>query len=71
LGISAKFFQRASELALPGDSTIYAVLEALDSAMVSARFQRYGGSVLQLSLNWEQQTKIERLLADSGSFYAR
>lgn len=65
LGINADFFKQASDLAHPGDSTIYMVLESLEPAAVSARFQRYGGTVLHLSLKWEHQMKIERLLAES------
>jgi len=67
LGIPRTFFEQAAKLVLPGDSAIYAVLEAFESTKASARFQGYGGVVLKLSLSTKQQTKIERLLSDGAS----
>jgi uncharacterized membrane protein len=66
LGISTDFFQGATRLVPPGDSAIYAVLEALDPALAASRFQRYGGTPLHLSLGWEQQVKVERILREGA-----
>jgi len=66
LGISREFFERVSQLVLPGDSAIYAILETAGSEVASSRFQRYGGAVLTLTISIEQQQKIQRLLRDGG-----
>jgi uncharacterized membrane protein len=64
LGIRQEFVDRANQLVRPGDSAIYAILETSEHALVAARFQRYGGAILHLSLSREQLATIEQFLRD-------
>jgi len=62
--ILEEFFERARPLLRPGNSAIYAMLETSDSTIAPARFQRYGGAVVRLTLSSQQQLEIERLIKE-------
>ena len=66
LWIGQNFVELAGQLVLPGDSAIFAILEVDDAAPATMRFQKYGGTILHLSLSIEQQSKITRLLENSA-----
>jgi len=66
LGIRESFFEQAGQVVLPGDSAIFAMLEVLDSGFAATRFQRYGGTILSLSISDQQQMMMQRLIKDSS-----
>ena len=61
-GIPQEFVTQVSSLIRPGSSAIYAIFESADTAVVAARFQDYGGTILQTTLNKSQQEQIETAL---------
>jgi uncharacterized membrane protein len=67
LGIPEEFLKPAGQQVLPGDSAIFAILDAFDSAPAARGFQRYGGTILQLSLDAHLRSRILRLLEDGAS----
>lgn len=69
--ISTEFTSDVSQAVMPGNSAIFAIIDAIDAMQVSERFQRYGGRIARLSLSREQQRNIERLLTDGGMLHER
>ncbi len=61
-GIPEEFVEDVSVLVEPGSSAIYAILESDEPGVVTAKFQGYGGTILQTTLTSEQQAKIEKAL---------
>jgi uncharacterized membrane protein len=66
LEIPAEFFERASQLVKPGNSAIFAILEGSDATLAASRFQRYGGTILDLTLTSQQHANIKRLLKNAA-----
>ena len=60
-GIPEEFLAKASLIVQPGNSAVYAIVEGPDSALAAARFQRYGGIILHLTLTTPQLQMIERI----------
>jgi uncharacterized membrane protein len=61
-GIPEDFVREVSVLVDPGSSAIYAILEWVEPVVVADRFRKYGGTMLQTTLNANQQTKIEKAI---------
>jgi uncharacterized membrane protein len=69
--IPYEFTSNVSQAVLPGNSAIFAMIDATDVTQISEQFQRYGGRIVPLSLSREQQRNIERLLADGDTLHKR
>ncbi len=65
-GIPVEFIEEAGQLVRPGNSAIYAILEASNPELAAARFQRYGGAILHVTLSTQQQVKIGQYLRDGA-----
>lgn len=61
-GIPNDFVRDVGELVQPGDSAIFALIRRGDPTVVAARFDEYGGVVLQSTLTPEQTKKVEDAL---------
>jgi uncharacterized membrane protein len=65
-GIPDDFVQRVGGMIQNGDSAIFAILRVGDPEVVAGQFRGYGGTVLRTTLNRDQQTKVEKVLAASA-----
>jgi len=66
-GIDNQFVRDVSALVEPGDSAIFALIDAADPAVVAAQFKGYGGTVLRSSLTPAQATKLENYLRNRSA----
>jgi uncharacterized membrane protein len=64
-GIPDAFVKEVGALIQPGDSAIFVLAQAADSAKaeLAEQFRGYGGTVLQTTLNKEQTAQLEQVLA--------
>ncbi|MGA2065398.1 MAG: DUF1269 domain-containing protein [Thermoguttaceae bacterium] len=62
LGIPDDFVRGVGNLIGPGDSAIFAWVQAGDPEMVARRFRGLGGTVLRATLTPEQSAKLEAVL---------
>ena len=51
----------------PGDSAVYALLRTVNPEVVIDQFRGYGGTVLNTTLDRNQEAKVEKVLNERGS----
>ena len=61
-GIPDDFVQSVSRMIGPGDSAIFAWIDATDHEFVAEQFRGLGGTVLRTTLTREQEEKLEGVL---------
>ena len=66
-GIPDDFVNQVGAMVQPGDSAIFALLRTANADVVAEHFRGYGGTILSTTLNRDQQTKLEKVLATKAA----